>query len=398
MADRFIGQRGKKRKPGSLGRVGERESLGHAMDTCIAASATSSCIVVCFCVSVFRMPSHNSTIALAACRITVFGFSLADFVSDGRRRDMNVVEIWSGVGAIVAAAAAQGLQAAPFDKYRTPGVTDTQNAESTEDILSQVGFLRAVHLVTRLVEGGLLWLAPVCASFVFMNASRCKRRESNGFRGDVGYQPVADGNLGADIAAFLFYLAFARGAQVVLENPSCSSIWRYPAVAALGHLPLHECLSSRCAWDSRPYGQRFLKQYKLIGTGAWIGKVRRSCKCPGKEHLSMVYHEPDGRVTGDKGALRQSAAYPSAMGKAIVKAWLSVSLSSVPVLRRSWLQTLESDEEGESEDHSTTRSSQQPSRPQRAQSWANSPDRGACKSEPERAAPSSKRRKWLITD
>ena len=38
-------------------------------------------------------------------------------------RDLDVVELWSGVAAIVAAARKQGKQAEPFDKNRVPGVT-----------------------------------------------------------------------------------------------------------------------------------------------------------------------------------------------------------------------------------------------------------------------------------
>jgi len=45
----------------------------------------------------------------------------ADFAS--LQRDLDVVELWSGVESIVTAARKKGLQAEPFDKNRVPGVT-----------------------------------------------------------------------------------------------------------------------------------------------------------------------------------------------------------------------------------------------------------------------------------
>lgn len=71
-------------------------------------------------------------------------------------RDVDIVELWSGVGTDVAAGAALGLQALPFDRDRVPGET-----EDAEDIASKVGFLRALGYVMRLKVGGLLHMAPV---------------------------------------------------------------------------------------------------------------------------------------------------------------------------------------------------------------------------------------------
>jgi hypothetical protein len=49
-------------------------------------------------------------------------------------RDLDVVELWSGVGSIYKAAMRQNLRAKPFDILREPGITDR-----TEDITSPTG-------------------------------------------------------------------------------------------------------------------------------------------------------------------------------------------------------------------------------------------------------------------
>jgi hypothetical protein len=49
-------------------------------------------------------------------------------------RDLDVVELWSGVGSIYKAAVRKNLRAKPFDIGREPGVTDR-----TEDITSPTG-------------------------------------------------------------------------------------------------------------------------------------------------------------------------------------------------------------------------------------------------------------------
>ncbi len=72
--------------------------------------------------------------------------------------------------------------------------------------MNRTGFLSAVVGVLSVVEGGLVWLAPVCASFVWMNSSNTKRRKGHE-EGDESYTPVHEGNLQAQVAGFLMALA-----------------------------------------------------------------------------------------------------------------------------------------------------------------------------------------------
>ena len=104
------------------------------------------------------------------------------------QRDLDVVELWSGAGHIAGAARESGHVAAEFDIERIPGHTNVAGPTS-EDITTKGGFHRALRLVSRLRLGGLLWVAPLCCSFVFPNSAKCNRKASN-FGGDTSYLPV----------------------------------------------------------------------------------------------------------------------------------------------------------------------------------------------------------------
>ena len=139
------------------------------------------------------------------CSLLIFGLTLSSVLdTTAEQRDLDVVELWSGVEAIVSAATAAGFAAMPFDKFRIRGVTDTDDPNTTEDILLEAGFRRALSLVLRLRPGGLLWMAPVCSSWIFLNLRCTKRTRVGGprFQGNLKYLPVQQGNRMAEIAAF----------------------------------------------------------------------------------------------------------------------------------------------------------------------------------------------------
>ena len=75
-------------------------------------------------------------------------------------RDLDVVELWSGVEAIAQCALAHGLQAECHDQLKDPN-------NPTFNITNMVGFLAALKMVMWLRVGGLLAMGPDCSSFVF---------------------------------------------------------------------------------------------------------------------------------------------------------------------------------------------------------------------------------------
>jgi hypothetical protein len=93
-------------------------------------------------------------------------------------RDLDVVELWSGVGSVAKAGRMGNRTCAEFDIDRWPGITDVAGP-GQEDILTEFGFRKALHLTQRLRPGGLLWLAPLCSSFAFPDSSRCQRKKGD---------------------------------------------------------------------------------------------------------------------------------------------------------------------------------------------------------------------------
>ena len=264
------------------------------------------------------------------CSLLIFGLTVSSVLDTAsEQRDLDVVELWSGVEAIVSAAKAAGFTAMPFDRFRIRGVTDTDDPNVTENILLEAGFRRALSLVLRLRPGGLLWMAPVCSSWIFLNLRRTKRTRVAGprFQGNLKYLPVQHGNSMAEMAAFLFLVAVSRGVQVVIENPAGSMMFNYEVFAnACALWPKRFwAVLPHCRYSTAPFGSRYGKKFKLMGSHAWVLQLACRCRCPGRKHKSLVtVKNVRGKkaVTGVKQALKDSAAYPRAMGTAVIQKWM----------------------------------------------------------------------------
>ena len=215
--------------------------------------------------------------------LTVFGLTINAVLSStlwlDLARDLDCVEIFSGVQSVVRAALEKGMRAQGFDKLLDP----------MDDITTPGGFRRAVTLVMRLAPGGLLWLAPVCSSWVFMNSSKCKRTAANGYRGDEGYKPVQLGNIMAEATAFLILLAYRRCCTAAMENPIQSVIFRYgPLQIVVEALRMVRTITYRCAFSNAPYGDRMKKGYCFLAIGEWIKQTSERCRCPGRVHKKLI--------------------------------------------------------------------------------------------------------------
>ena len=284
------------------------------------------------------------------CSIVIFDLCIADVLSNScwepLQRDLDVLEVWSGVASVQKAAASRGLTAAAIDiDY---GVD--------HNLLSSIGFCAALRQTMRLRPGGLLAMAPVCSSFTFPNISRTKR-SSQDFSGDpendsamapsyssgcicicrmyeleakghslehstsTALSQVRDGNHMAEVAAFLFIIAVSRGVHAFLENPAGSMMFSY----LREHFePLHPLLATsiadRCHYSDEPMGERFLKPFKFLASGRWIHHVNGRCACVPQKHIELMKVDDKGRVSGTP-ALKASQAYPRRLGEALVSAW-----------------------------------------------------------------------------
>ena len=178
-------------------------------------------------------------------------------------RDLDCLELFAGVGSVAKAAAELGHNSATFDK------ADNES----HDICTTDGLHRAVHFLMRIKEGGLLWAAPVCRSWGWMNSCKCKRTQEDDFMGDLSYAPVQEGNCMANATAFLMELAHHRGVRVALENSSGSKIFKYKPVAELcATLGMHTVTTNRCAFDDAARGKRLLKPFQLLAAGCSVSR------------------------------------------------------------------------------------------------------------------------------
>ena len=241
-------------------------------------------------------------------------------------RNLDVAELWSGKGSVKKAAENQGYRAAKMDKYNTPGVTDKPGPDC-EDIISTDGFAFAVRVVLSLCPGGLLVMAPTCASFIWMNISKTGRSRINP-TGDLNYPPVREGNMEGAAAAFLFALGTLRGVNCLCENPTWTYLFKLPVwLPVLSWFDIKFANVARCAFDSKRPGTRFKKVFKFAGQ-AWCRCLCMSCRCPTSVHRASsctFKHRITGKrqVTGLKPELRESASYPPELGKWIIRSWMA---------------------------------------------------------------------------
>ena len=225
-------------------------------------------------------------------------------------RDLDVLELWSGVGSIAAAALEKKFTA------------ETMELNNGQDLSTKEGFAEAQNKVLRLGEGGLLWMGLPCSSFVFLNSSNCKRNLYNGYKGDTNYPPVKLGNLFANEAKFLAELAFKRNVQVVIENPPSSCLWSYYPEKFMNELGC-TAVVYRCRFDdSAPPGNKLWKQYKFAGTDPWVCRLHLGCDC-NNTHSKLTYKDKNGGVCGNQALLTDSAAYPKRLGRAVIEAWMT---------------------------------------------------------------------------
>jgi hypothetical protein len=133
----------------------------------------------------------------------------------------------------------------------------------------------------------------------------------------------------------LYSVAFARGVDVVLENPSSSTIFMYgplvDVLATIGPDQKSTAVCPHCAHSAAQMGSRYGKKFKFLGTADWIAKLARKCKCPGRQHVKLVtesFRDGVRKVTGRSAFLKDSAAYPAKLGRAIIATWQSSQSSA----------------------------------------------------------------------
>ena len=192
---------------------------------------------------------------------SVHGYTLASTLQTWGhvQRTCDVLEIWAGVGSIALAGRKLSMSTKEIELFRLPGVTDDPLSDKTEDLRCAEGVANTLAALMSVKEHGLVMMAPVCSSMVFMNSSRCCRTADNVW-GDKSYIPVQEGNHFAKCMVLFLLVCHARGLHPVCEQPKGSQLWSLPPVkAALEYLQLTSTLTARCAFDCKPSESAFSK-------------------------------------------------------------------------------------------------------------------------------------------
>ena len=266
--------------------------------------------------------------------LCVFGWTLASVLEHPRAnngpRTLHGVELWAGVGNVHRALKKAGYSSKTSDKEALFKPGTVQEGDFVEaNITTPSGFTSRLFLVLAIVPGGLLWQAPDCSSFGFLNMKKTCRSGANP-EGDWSYDKVVSGNMQNKIAAFFFALACLRDILCVTENPARSLFFQMPDWRLLAsYFHMRSAIANRCAFDKSKVGERLLKEYRLMGL-AWVETLGRTCPCQRRGHilLAQTWYDPrDGKMktTGDKKRLATSAVYALGFGHWIVQKWSAAS-------------------------------------------------------------------------
>ena len=221
---------------------------------------------------------------------------------------LDAAELFAGVSAITHGLRACGFSCVPVDI--------TYCGDGMMDILTPEGFSLCISLILRMgMQGqGLLWLAPVCSTWIFMSMGSTGRSWFNPL-GDTWKACVQEANVMNARAVLLCILAGALGVTWILEQPRTSVFHETPRFQWLA--------KTTQVWEADDvemgaYGGSSKKSLKLFSNRKWVGRLR--CRVPkGKRftdtQLTKVYWDAKGnrRITGGA-KLKQSQAYPELFG------------------------------------------------------------------------------------
>lgn len=147
------------------------------------------------------------------------------------------------------------------------------------NILQPIGFVSHLQAIMRLRPGGVLWAAPPCSTWVWLARGSCGRHKDIG--GTATNHYVQSQNALVDRLVLLLRICNKRGVVWIIEQPSSSCMWRYPALAKL--LTRRDC--RRVALEMGAYGLDCPKATVLYGTAPHLEQLDRKLNSDEREEL-----------------------------------------------------------------------------------------------------------------
>ena len=134
--------------------------------------------------------------------------------NDGIPQDIDVAEMFSGVGHLVSAAKAAGMAALTYEILED---------KIHQDICSPQGFLEALLMMMRLHLQGLVHWDTCCSNWIWMSRSGTGRNNANPM-GAPSLSKVQIANLMVSRMCCLQLVAFAKYGIMILEQPGESGV------------------------------------------------------------------------------------------------------------------------------------------------------------------------------
>ncbi len=244
---------------------------------------------------------------------------------------LHCVEFFAGKQRVCKSVRSKGFRAVPYDKLTVDPVLD---------ICSAQGFAIAVALVLACHQEALVWFAPVCSSWVFINRGT-SMRSCICSTGNTELLHVKEGNLMASRVCLLVRLAEARGLSWVIEQP-LSSLFHYhkrfqDLVACMAVFKTHVRLGA--------YGADSRKPLYLLSGRQWIAALHRPerrSRYAAQTYRSYIDSKGRKRVVGLK-PLKATQTYPRAFGRAVARVFLQHAESQGGLVQPAVLKQVDGD-------------------------------------------------------
>ncbi len=221
---------------------------------------------------------------------------------------IDVLEVFAGRRRISKAMRCKGYRVVPFDR----------DMSHRMDINTDEGFCILLGLALSLAPGGLLWLAPVCSSWIWINAGTHTRNQL-AWSGNTDHAYIAEANKMVTRCALLIWLVRFRGCSWVIEQPRSSVL--------IAHDRLQEIVMKTRVWWTRACMGAFrgttLKPLQFWSGDQWISELSKhkvSFKHKFKRSVTYkTYMNKRGAIKhdGKQAALKKTQSYTRRFGRVI---------------------------------------------------------------------------------
>lgn len=219
-------------------------------------------------------------------------------------RPFDFVEYWAGSGVLTKECVRLGLNCCRLDRVYS----------RDHDCSLASGVRLWLQVLCRVREGGAIWCGTQCSSFLLICLSKSKRRQDNGYFGDVQRQFVQDGNHQMIVTSLLAFVArLLFGLDFILEQPMQSVLPRMqPLRAVLEFLGAVKCST----WLGQ-FGGESPKPLRLCHTSRKFARLARKRPTVGLASGRLVTRLPGNRFRGASAALKRSQVYPQEFAVAV---------------------------------------------------------------------------------